>query len=653
MVVIKYKIVLLSGLLLVNLIQVFSQSQGYNRSNTLQNQIRVLHASDERMVIRVELDHFQQTEIDIHGETYYSILLPGEALVLEKGFPQLPKISRSIMIPGNTDFLARIVNAIYKEKPLRVIPSKGILSRTINPEDVAYVFGDIYKQDTFYPETLFDSGEPYLIRDIQGVTMNIYPFSCNPRREILRICTEVEIEITFIRKNSRLKTKPESFRANRFFSPLLENHFLNYNYLCKSADYNPLEDTGKMLVICYDDFMDEILPLVYFKNNRGLITDTVSMSVVGSSATDIMSFIQDYYDNDNSLTFVLLVGDHSQVPSMIYEEGGSDPSFSLVSGSDNYPDIIIGRFSAETGAQVETMVQRTIEYENQQEQNWFHSGMGIASLQGTGDDNEYDYEHIRNIRTQLLSFHYTDVAELYDGSQGGADAIGNPTAAMVSDKVNEGVSVINYTGHGSTTRWSTSGFAVSNVNALTNDNMLPFVFSVACLNGDFTNSTCFAEAWLRASNSSTGEPTGAVGFYGSSVNQDWSPPMEAQDEFNELLVNQDMITFGALCYSGSCSMLDKYGALDEDSGTYNFLTWVLFGDPSLSVIPTNLGYCYDKLNITDSLSSGSFIFCASDTLIARNAISDSATVKFTAGSFLSFRPGFHVSAGCKLNASIP
>ena len=46
--------------------------------------------------------------------------------------------------------------------------------------------------------------------------------------------------------------------------------------------------------------------------------------------------------------------------------------------------------------------------------------------------------------------------------------------------------------------------------------------------------TCFAETWLRATHN--GAPSGAIGFFGSTVNQSWSPPMEGQDEFNDILV---------------------------------------------------------------------------------------------------------------------
>ena len=67
--------------------------------------------------------------------------------------------------------------------------------------------------------------------------------------------------------------------------------------------------------------------------------------------------------------------------------------------------------------------------------------------------------------------------------------------------------------------------------------------------------------------------------------------MEAQDEFNHMLANEDYSSFGALCYNASAAMMDAYGAGDGQSGTDMFMTWTLFGDPSINVGPA----CFSDL----------------------------------------------------------
>ena len=69
--------------------------------------------------------------------------------------------------------------------------------------------------------------------------------------------------------------------------------------------------------------------------------------------------------------------------------------------------------------------------------------------------------------------------------------------------------------------------------------MLPFILSVACNNGTFTNGTCFGEAWLRATNG--GQPTGAIATYMSYISQSWDPPMCGQDEVVDLLVQDQIV----------------------------------------------------------------------------------------------------------------
>jgi len=230
----------------------------------------------------------------------------------------------------------------------------------------------------------------------------------------------------------------------------------------------------------------------------------------------------------------------------------------------------VGRFSAENTSQVSTQVERVIHYERDVTagETWMQSGMGVASNQGPGDDGEYDDEHQDVIRQKLLNYGYLAVDQIYDPYG---------TATQVATGLNAGRGIVNYTGHGSTTSWGSSGFSNSHVNALVNDNMLPFICSVACNNGTFTSTTCYGEAWLRASNGGT--PTGAIATYMSYISQSWDPPMCGQDEVVDLLVDDEKRTIGGLFFNGSCQMMDEYGS----SGVNEFENWTIFGDPSLAV----------------------------------------------------------------------
>jgi hypothetical protein len=335
-----------------------------------------------------------------------------------------------------------------------------------------------------------------------------------------------------------------------------------------------------MLIICYDAYMTAMQPFVNWKNDEGIPTQMVSVSAAGSTAAAIKTYVTNYY-NTNGLTFLLLVGDVAQCPTFTAAGGGSDPTYGYLVGSDHFQEIFVGRFSAENTTQVTTQVNRTISYERnpQTTAGKFNHCVGIGSDQGPGDDNEYDFEHERNMLNDLTTHTYTTRAELFDGNQGGADVPGNATAAELTSEITNGTGIITYCGHGSDDQFVTTGFNNSNVNALSNTTMWPFIWSVACVNGNFTNGTCFAEAWLRAT--SGGLPTGAVATFMSTINQSWDPPMEAQDEMVDILVESNTSnikrTFGGLSVNGVFKMNDTYS-------DYNMTdTWTIFGDPSLMV----------------------------------------------------------------------
>ncbi len=540
-------------------------------------------------VLHYTIDAFTMTPVEINDKQYVTVTLDGEAKNLVTGTPALPSIARSIIIPSEGTMTVRVVGSSYEEYTnILVAPSKGNLLRTVNPADVPYEFGEIYTQNTWYPATIAELQEPYYLRDFRGQVVTFYPFQYNPEQEILRFYNDITVEVT---STQPLHSQYRLSAIDNDFLSVYQQHFVNFD----TANYEPVSEQGKMLVITFDSFYATMVPFVQWKNMKGIPTEMVNVSTIGNAAA-IKTFIAEYYTN-NGLTFVLLVGDVAQVPVNYLGGVASDPSYGYIVGSDHYADLFVGRFSAENVAQAQTQANRTIAYESdpQLDATWYEKGVGIASSQGPGDDNEYDYQHIRNIRTLLLNFTYAAVDELYDGSQGGGDAPGNPTPTLVATSLNEGRSIINYCGHGSMTSWGSSGFSNSDITNLVNDNMLPFITSVACNNGEFQSGTCFGEAWLRATHN--GQPTGAIGAYMSTVSQSWDPPMEAQDEFNNILVGlypeNIKTTFGALCFNGAMAMIDDYGS----DGAYEADAWTVFGDPSVQVrtdIPLTMEVIHDS-----------------------------------------------------------
>ena len=539
--------------------------------------------SESNIEISFELNGYHHELLE-NGKNRISF--PGGVPILERGAPEMPRMARSIIIPDLANMELSIISSEFIDIPMENIePSKGNLTRDVDPTTIPYTYGKPYETNEFYPSEIAFLRDPYILRSLRGQTIVYQPIQYNPIERMLRVYTSIEISI---QQNGQSQINPLTRRpyngGSREFENMYKDHFINYN---TDERYDVLSEQGPMLVISYGDFMDEMQTFVDWKNYKGIPTEMVDVADVGD-VDDMAQLIEDQY-YENGIAFVLLVGDIDQIETIRRSNGAgsnspSDNSLTFVAGNDYYPDLIIGRFSAETGDHVETMVERTIAYEMDPDPSadWYKKGSGFASNQGPGDDGEDDDEHMDNIRDLLLDYTYDEVDQIYDP---------DGTVAQGEAALNDGRSIVNYTGHGSNGSWG-NGCPMNNtdVNSLVNMGMYPFIWSVACVNGEFEQGTCFAETWLRATHSD-GTPTGAIATLMSTVNQAWNPPMEGQDEMNAIFVESysDNIkrTFGGLSFNGMNQMNDSYGSQGYDETYY----WTIFGDPSVVVrsdTPTEL-----------------------------------------------------------------
>ncbi len=610
----SFVVVLLFGL------HTFASNQWVKVTSSVPSKpVTTLKSSDiSQSVIHLSVNGFWKSEVETSQGSAWLIDLGNNVRNLEQGTPDLPYVSTSLIIPDLSKMKVEVVSASYKDfENVLIAPSKGNLYRDVDPATVPYTFGDVYQQNSNYPGKLSKLNDPYIVRDYRGTALWMFPFQYNPVTRVLRVYYDIELKVSEagVAEINPLNRKAPLDKIDSRFYKVYQSHFLNFQI---SSRYDPVDEHGNMLIISYGDFMDEMAPFITWQIQTGTHVDTVNVATIGGAAA-IKQYVADYY-NEKGLTFLMLIGDAAQVPTSNVGGNDSDNDYTYIVGNDHYPDIFCGRFSAENEEQVTTQVNRMIDYEKSPQMTdtlWYTHSLGIASDQGTGDDNEFDWEHMHNIQeNKLLPYTYTLAYELYDGSQGGNDASGDPTPNMVSDAVNNGVTIINYCGHGGTFDWVTSGFSTTDVNNLTNAGKLPFIFSVACVNGNFVNNTCFAEAWMRAEDV-FGNPTGAVGTIMSTINQSWNSPMCGQDAMNDILVETypDNIkrTFGGVTMNGCMEMNDTYGA----DGFEMTDTWTIFGDPSLmlrTAVPQELTVTHpDKLTVGNTFMT---ISCPVDGAIA-------------------------------------
>ena len=559
---------------------------------------QLVSSSEDQIQVKVQVPGFYATAVATPRGEAYVISMPKAVSTAQAGEPNVPMTGIPVMIGDRARMDIRVVNAQYQDfEGIEVAPSKGDFPRTIDPATVPYTYGECYSQDAFFPASNVGLYDPYIIRDFRGQNMVVYPFAYNPVTKTLRVYYDMTVEMYKLDDNGTnvMETRRSNVvKMDPDFKSVYQRHFINYE--AGISKYTPLDETGDLLIICYDNFISSMTDFVNWKKTRGVNTTIVSKSTAGSTYSAIKTYIQNQYNANNNLTHVLLVGDVAQIPGYSYSGGGSsysglgDNAYGQVVGSDIYNDVIIGRFSASTAARVTTQCQRAITYERDltTSATWLQLAEGISRKEGgSGHNSEDDYQHMNNIRTDLLNYGYTTVYQRY-ANLTGYDA----SASTISSDINSGVGIVNYANHGQETAWgaNSSGYvyyAVSHVNALTNENKLPFIFSVACLVGKYDHSSdCFAEAWMNATNNNN--PTGAIGTLMSYISQPWIPPMWAQDECIDILVGNSSTstsqkyTYGGVCINGLMGIFDHYSTSEQSAvGTYQ--AWILYGDPSLMV----------------------------------------------------------------------
>ena len=547
---------------------------------------KLISSNENSIVVNFQLNGFSTQKVSTPQGDQYVVNAPEMVSRLEAGAPDLPMYVIPAIIGDRAEMSINIIDAKYTDyTDMDIAPSKGNFSRQINPADVPYTYGAMYQQDAFYPATQAYLESPYIIRDFRGQNIMVTPFAYNAQTRTLRVYDNMTIEMKKVSDNgvnAKVNRKSNNIKVDPEMKQAYSRRFINFG----QTRYTFTEDRGTMLVICPEQYMAAMQPLVDWKNQSGRPCTMVSVTEAGgNNNNNIKAYIQNLYDNDN-LEFILFVGDYNDLTPHSMNGGCSDNWFAMLEGNDYYLEAFVGRFSVESVQDVETQVNKVLYYERDMnaEVTYADKGLGIGYIgAGSGHFGEDDYRHIDLIRDTLEHYTYSHVTEHHGGSGGTA------SVSSISNTINEGVSIINYCNHGSETSWGVANYNTGHVNALTNDNMLPIVWSVACLNGKFNhNQPCFAEAWLRATDNSTGVPTGAIGGMFSWISQPWIPPMYGQDEMVDIITewhSADLFnhTLGGASLNGDEYILD---AAPEDGGdTHN--TWILFGDPSLLVRTTN------------------------------------------------------------------
>jgi gingipain R len=217
---------------------VFSQNQLLTVGNSCNemNQTLLLFQNDNQITIRFDLNQIELIEV----ETDYGNALIATSnrapLILEKGAPELFYLTSTFIIPDMGSSELDISYGSFTDfENIEIAPSKGNLSRSIDPQTVPFVKGDTYQRDEFYPGTLASLREPFIMRDVRGESLDVFPIQYNPVTKVLRIYSEITVTVHFTAKTgvNEFTTQKRHATVDHTFQDMYNNLFINYSSLSR------------------------------------------------------------------------------------------------------------------------------------------------------------------------------------------------------------------------------------------------------------------------------------------------------------------------------------------------------------------------------------------------------------------------------------
>lgn len=503
----------------------------------------LISENSTEVVIGFSITQFDITDIDINGMTMSSILLPAVFLPNDEGAPDLPGTSRFIALPQGANATFQILDLRTEViENIEIAPAFRIPAGNDDSPLVYSKNESIYSNNDFYPEEPVQISKKTQLRGVDVVQLGITPFQYNPVTKQLIIYRDLKFSVNFSGGNNNFG---ENRLRSRWFDPIITNQVINFKSL-PEVSYNNLSDSEtedfEYVIICPDDpvFLAWADSIKVFRTLQGIRTGIVTTTEAGgNNAAAIENYINNaYYTWTIPPVAVLFLGDYGTTGNTVHSPTWnnycvSDHLYADVNGND-MADIVTARITAQNAAQLETMINKFINYETSpptnpnyytnpitamgwQTERWFQicsetiNGFWEYKLGKTpvrenaiysGSPPFSIWSSNQNTSMVVNYFGPNGVGYIPQTPQHLVDWGGN--ASRINADINNGAFILQHRDHGSETGWGEPDYGVSNLSGLTNEDLI-FVMSINCLTGKFNwSGTCFAEAFHRHQHGALG-----------------------------------------------------------------------------------------------------------------------------------------------------
>jgi Peptidase family C25/Propeptide_C25/FlgD Ig-like domain len=477
------------------------------------NNVQVITTNSSQVLLEANFSKIETPQIEINGRTFSQVNIYESGVSTEIGLPQIPVIREFIEIPYGADvsvgtevLASQTLTPAYPLFPRQPsIPKSG-------PAPAFTIDEKFYEQDRWYPEERARIAEIAEIRGHRLAVLEICPVQYNPKKNLIEYSENMRINLNL--SGSNLSKTISNLRRyySRPFESMLSGIIKNYG--AYAVDPPPDLPIG-MLIITPDAWQANIQPLAQWRKKKGYDVFVRNLTQVGGNTADaVRNYILNAYNTwPIPPSFVLLIGDVDRI-GYFTGQGQDNPhtdlNFAMMTTPDYFPDIDVSRYSVANSQQLDSLVQKTIKYEQNQWLNgtdWTKKAYFMASNDG-GNHQVAERTHLYSMAIARRYGMICDSLFYYYNS-------GTP----ITTAINGGRAWALYSGHGGYQEWVGPPFTNNDVRALTNVDKVPFVGTFACEAGDYANSSyteCFSEAWVRVGF------RGAIAHLASSVTSYWT-----------------------------------------------------------------------------------------------------------------------------------
>ncbi len=522
----------------------------------------VLESDQAHTVVEIEIPRAELSSVQLEGLTYDLLTFDGAHAYGDVGDPTLAVAATLIAVPPSSGVELRVLDAQYETMSCgRLLP---VQEQDREPGTELAYNADAYARGSLFPENAVAIGDPAIMRDYRVVPLRFYPASYDAKAGELRIATRMTVELSYDAPG-RTNVKTTARAESPAFRNIYEAQIANYEFL--SSRYES-DSRGKYLIITADTYYDNILPLAEWKHKMGFEVEIAKLSVIGSTYTQIKSYIQTAYDTwVVPPEYILFVGDTDVLPTHS-SSSGTDDGYCQLEGSDPLIDVFWGRFSGDSDADINLIVDKTMHYERtpyMADIFWFQSACLIVRDDYDSSDVTY-YEDTWHAYNLMSNEGFSVIDTLFRKN---GDDYNDIHASVDAGRV-----FVNYRGQGVSNWWSPFD---ANPNSTNPGYKLPVVMSATCGTGTYSSDGYPCETWMRAGT--VGAPRGAVAFLATREIVSHGAHLRSivNQNFYTAIFNLKMHTIGEALAYAKVFVYTTYGDEPEYEG------WNCQGDPALDV----------------------------------------------------------------------